>query len=216
MTASSTPILRNPLDPHGPLRQFVERMTQLVGTTAVEPVLLESAVPLLQALIREDGWLPEACARPHPEYYQQYLLHCDPLERFCVVSFVWGPGQQTPIHDHQTWGMIGMLRGAETGQRYHRTDLGIVPDGAPVTLHPGEVEVVSPRVGDIHRVVNAFTDQVSISIHVYGGNIGAIARHVFDADSGVAKPFVSGYSSPFVPNLWDRSAMTRQRLRPAD
>jgi predicted metal-dependent enzyme (double-stranded beta helix superfamily) len=127
-----------------------------------------------------------------------------------VVSFVWGPGQHTPIHDHTVWGLIGMLRGAERCQRYRRTDDGrLVPHGGEEILHPGEVDAVSPTIGDIHVVANALADQPSISIHVYGGNIGAVRRHVFDAQTGEVKDFVSGYSSEVVPNLWDRSAVVR-------
>ena len=59
--------------------------------------------------------------------YRQYLLHCDPLERFSVVSFVWGPGQQTPVHDHTVWGMVGVLRGAEICEEFFsRATRGIV------------------------------------------------------------------------------------------
>ena len=61
---------------------------------------------------------------------------------------------------------------------------------------------VSPTIGDIHRVSNACDDRVSISIHVYGGNIGRIHRHVFDPATGAEKSFVSGYCSDVVPNLW--------------
>ncbi len=49
-------------------------------------------------------------------------------------------------------------------------------------------------------------------MHLYGGNIGAVSRHVYDPDTGQAKPFVSGYSSPSLPNLWDRSAAVRATL----
>jgi 3-mercaptopropionate dioxygenase len=61
-------------------------------------------------------------------------------------------------------------------------------------------------------VENALTDRPSISIHAYGANIGAIARHVFLLESGETKPFVSGYANDFLPNLWDRSGETRARV----
>lgn len=196
-----------------PLREFVARMTEVVSRTDDEAELLGAARPLLAALIADDRWLPQAFAQPHPEFYQQYLLHCDPLERFSLVSFVWGPGQRTPVHDHGVWGLIGMLRGAETGQRYRVGDDGrLQPVGGESRLEPGDIEAVSPTLGDIHRVANAWTDRTSISIHLYGANIGAVARHVFDPASGAAKPFVSGYSAPVVPNLWDRSAAIRAGL----
>jgi len=71
-----------------------------------------------------------------------------------------------------------------------------------VRLEPGDVERVSPRLGDIHQVRNAFDDRESISIHVYGANIGTVRRHVFDPVTGAKRSFVSGFSAPVVPNLW--------------
>ena len=188
-----------------PLRDFVVALTELVAHRPDEPALLAAATPLLRRLLVDERWLPAELAQPHPQHYRQYLLHADPLERFSVVSFVWGPGQATPVHDHTVWGLIGMLRGAEESQRYTLDGDGrALPHGEPVRLEPGEVEAVSPRLGDIHRVRNAFDDRVSISIHVYGANIGAVRRSVYPAEGG-RKPFVSGYSNPWVPNLWDRS-----------
>jgi predicted metal-dependent enzyme (double-stranded beta helix superfamily) len=152
--------------------------------------------------------LPAEYSQPHPEHFQQFLLHADSGERFSIVSFVWGPGQRTPIHDHTTWGLIGMLRGAEYSQPFKLDAQGKPqPDGPAIRLEPGAVEHVSPRVGDIHRVHNAFDDRTSISIHVYGGNIGGIHRSVYTED-GERKPFVSGYSNTHLPNLWDRSKDT--------
>ena len=67
-------------------------------------------------------------------------------------------------------------------------------------------EAVSPAIGDVHRVRNALADRVSISIHVYGADIGAVRRHVFDARSGAAKAFVSGYANAVPPNPWRADA----------
>lgn len=194
-----------------PLRHFVAEMTRLVEAPPVdEAALLAAARPLLQALVARDDWLPPELAEPDPQHYRQYLLHADPLERFSVVSFVWGPGQATPVHDHTVWGLIGMLRGAETSQPYVLDDHGTaVPQGAAIELQPGDVEAVSPRLGDIHRVANRHADRTSISIHVYGDNIGAVRRSVFPAEGG-RKPFVSGYANPWVPNLWDRADEVRR------
>jgi 3-mercaptopropionate dioxygenase len=196
-----------------PLREFVQAMTRLVERTDDEAALLIGARPLLAALIADDAWLPAECAKPDPQFYRQYLLHCDPLERFSVVSFVWGPGQKTPVHDHTVWGLVGMMRGAERCRRYERTaDDTVRPVGEEQVLRPGEIEAVSPRVGDIHIVANALADAPSVSIHVYGANIGAVRRHVFDAATGVVKDFVSGYSAATVPNLWDRSSVVRAAI----
>ena len=196
------------------LRQYVRAMTTLVNDSkGMEATLLAQGEPLLKDLIQHDDWLPEVYAQPHPQYYQQYLLYCDPLERFSVVSFVWGPGQKTPIHDHQVWGLLGVLRGAERAQRFEVNLVSHSLLGLPEEiLKQGQIDTVSPTVGDIHQVANAYADETSISIHVYGANIGAVKRHVFDIQTGQAKDFVSGYSNANLPNLWDRSEEIRQSL----
>ncbi|MGE4373020.1 MAG: cysteine dioxygenase [Xanthobacter sp.] len=199
-------------DPVAPLRNFVVEMTRLVERMNREPEILSEGQALLARLVAQDNWLPERFAQPHPQFYQQYLLHSDPYERFCIVSFVWGPGQETPIHDHTVWGLVGVLRGAERALNYVHENGKLRPTGEVELLRAGEVAMVSPSIGDIHAVSNAFDDRPSISIHVYGGNIGAIHRHVFDRETGAIKAFVSGYSAEMTPNLWDRSAQIRAAM----
>lgn len=178
------------------LGTFVAAIEKAVTSGASEPAVIQSAVLAMAELVAQDDWLPAGYDQPHPQYYRQYPLHVDPQGRFSVVSFVWGPGQRTPIHNHLTWGVIGMLRGAEKNQAYRQTDTGLVADGEEQTLTPGSVASFTPRAGDVHRVSNALDDRVSISIHVYGTDIGQQKRHVFDPETGAAKEFVSGYSEP--------------------
>jgi predicted metal-dependent enzyme (double-stranded beta helix superfamily) len=191
------------------LRRFVTETTMIVSEHLPDDTVVARIKPLLTDLVAHDDWLPEQFSVADSMYYQQYLLHCDPLGRFSVISFVWGPGQSTPVHDHTVWGLIGMLRGAEhsRGYRHNKNDEFVEAD--KVLLQRGEVVSISPAIGDIHQVSNAMADQVSISIHVYGANIGAVKRHVFDPKTGAVKDFVSGYTNSVVPNLWDRSAEAR-------
>ncbi len=184
------------------LRGFVTDLADLIDQGDDEAAILAGGRVLLKRLVATDDWLPEAYAQPSPERYQQYLLHCDSAERFSVVSFVWGAGQSTPIHDHTVWGLVGVLRGAELVESYVREDGNLFRTGEGV-LHAGEVEAVSPAVGDIHRVTNG-AEGVSVSIHIYGANIGAVKRAVYAPD-GTPKPFISGYANSHLPNLWDRS-----------
>jgi predicted metal-dependent enzyme (double-stranded beta helix superfamily) len=174
------------------LRRLVDTLDALVARTDDEAILLSEGAPALAALVAEDDWLPESHAAPDPARYRQYLLHADPAGRYSVVSFVWGPGQSTPIHDHTIWGLVGVLRGAEIAERF-----AIGPDHlTPLDrerLERGAVDAVSPRIGDVHRVSNAYQDRVSISIHVYGADIGAVRRHIFD-EAGQPRAFVSGYA----------------------
>lgn len=180
------------------LQKMVDTLTALFEGQDVkdQQQKLEIAGDALKTLVATDDWLPEEFAQPHPQYYQQYLLYCDPQQRFSIVSFVWGPGQTTPIHDHKVWALIGMLRGAERGERFE-----LESPGQPMKcistdmLFQGEIESLTPSSGDIHQVSNAYANRVSISIHVYGGDIGQIKRHVYDASNGQAREFISGYAN---------------------
>ena len=187
------------------LREFVIAFSNLVEIASGEPDILREGSHLLKELVGVDDWLPARYAEPDMSGYQQYLLHADSRERFSVVSFVWGPGQKSPIHDHTVWGIVGVLRGAEIEQSYSRTSDGrFVKEGAPARLEKGEVTAVSPAIGDFHRVSNALDDRPSVSIHVYGANIGSVRRSMYEPD-GTSKTFISGYSNTELPNLWDRS-----------
>jgi predicted metal-dependent enzyme (double-stranded beta helix superfamily)/rhodanese-related sulfurtransferase len=178
------------------LQHFVSQLEAVIGQDEVH--VLEQGTALLRELVSHDDWLPLEAAVPHPQFYRQYLLYRDPAARFSVVSFVWGPGQSTPIHDHTVWGLIGLLRGAEISHEFQRTASGALERrGTPQRLEAGSVTAVSPALGDIHQVHNAFHDRVSISIHVYGADIGAVDRSIYTLD-GQVKPFRSGYA-PQIP-----------------
>jgi len=188
--------------PDGKLLKFVKELSLLLEQNPSEEIIFTKGKQLLENLIAVDDWLPAEFTKPHPQYYQQFLLYADPLDRFSIVSFVWGPGQKTPIHNHTVWGMVGQLRGEEKGTPFYRQEDGGFTAGKSSICTPGHVDTVSPNTHDIHVVENNLSDQTSISIHVYGGNIGRISRSVFDPITGAEKTFISGYANTLVPNLW--------------
>jgi 3-mercaptopropionate dioxygenase len=191
--------------PIQPLRQFVTDMTEAVATVEDEARLVERARSLLKTLISTDDWLPADMAAPRADRYAQYLLHADPLDRFSVLSFVWCAGQRTPVHNHTVWGLVGVLRGAERCDEYTLHNGVPQASGDGHVMHPGDIDLVSPSVGDWHRVSHAHDGGVTVSIHVYGGNIGHVRRQRMD-EKGALHDFVSGYDNAWLPNLWQGAA----------
>ena len=178
---------------NAPLRflNFVDAMTRVLDESAGDEArILHFGSPVVQALVAHDDWLPERLACPLPGCYGQYLLYRDPAVRFTAVAFVWDGGARTPIHDHTVWGIVGLLRGAEVAERF-RFENGALRSLGEATLSPGEIDRVSPRIGDIHQVRNAFADRTSISIHVYGGDLCTIERHEYDRATGRSRTIVS-------------------------
>ncbi len=74
------------------LLTFTQNITRLLETQPGEEEILTDGSKLLATLVATDEWLPKIFAQPHPQYYQQYLLYADPLDRLSIVSFVWGAG----------------------------------------------------------------------------------------------------------------------------
>jgi 3-mercaptopropionate dioxygenase len=177
-----------------PLQTAITALQALCDSAPDQALWLAGSKPILQALIATSDWLPPSHAASHPQFYQQHALHIDAAQRFSISSFVWGPGQGTPVHNHTMAGWVGVLRGAEWCQRYSAD--GQHTRGAEQRLHPGDVDAVTPHdeaIGDVHTVRNGLADGISISIHIYRGNIAGTARSVFK--DGLEKVFVSAYST---------------------
>jgi 3-mercaptopropionate dioxygenase len=177
---------------------FLATMDSLLARTPGEAAILDEGEAALKSLIVKDDWLPDAFKRADAAKYQQYLLYVDRASRYSVQSFVWAPAQGTPIHNHTVWGLVGVMQGGETCREFSFDDGASRMRTDHTHTHAlvrGEVDRVSPTIGDWHAVSNAHADDVSISIHVYGGDIGRIARSIWDESAQCVKPFVSGYSN---------------------
>ena len=81
------------------LRKLIHKMTSLVKNISDEAQIIEIGGAFLRSCLSNDAWLPERLNLGIAETYSQYLLYCDPEERFSIVLFIWRPGQQTPIHN---------------------------------------------------------------------------------------------------------------------
>jgi predicted metal-dependent enzyme (double-stranded beta helix superfamily) len=117
-----------------------------------------------------------------PEGYRSHLLHTEPDGTFSIVALVWRPGQVTPIHDHVTWCVFGVIQGVEHEELFRLDDDGesLVEVGSS-TNDTGDVSGFAPP-GDIHRVRNV-GDCTAISIHVYGTDVtrvGSSVRRYYD------------------------------------
>jgi 3-mercaptopropionate dioxygenase len=117
-----------------------------------------------------------------PEAYRSEVIHSEPDGSFSIVALVWLPGQVTPIHDHVTWCVFGVIQGMEREELFELDEQGscLVEAGHRVNRE-GDVSGFAPP-GDIHRVHNA-GDRTAISIHIYGtdvSRVGSSVRRYYD------------------------------------
>src|SRR3954453_7593362 len=106
-------------------------------------------------------------------------LHVERDGSFSIIAVVWRPGQVTPIHDHTTWCVFGVIQGVEHEDVF---DADLNPIGHSHN-RVGDVSGFAPP-GDIHRVHNT-GDEVAISVHIYGTDvtrIGSSVRRYYTTD----------------------------------
>jgi predicted metal-dependent enzyme (double-stranded beta helix superfamily) len=180
------------------LDQFVADMTELLNSQPNEGRLFDRGSVYLERLIRNPKAIPEEFQRPvgrgnRPNHGSYALYRGDGL---FVSAVVWGPGDYVGPHDHQTWGMIGVMGNAIQETRYRRVDDRDRPGYAKLEtdrstlVKPGDVSLLVPEVDEIHRMDN-FSDRSTVEIHVYGKDLVGLPRFRYDVESGKVTPFAS-------------------------
>jgi 3-mercaptopropionate dioxygenase len=112
-----------------------------------------------------------------PKGYRSHVLHTEPDGSFSIVALVWRPGQVTPIHDHVTWCVFGVIQGEEYEELFTLDGKReCLVESETNTNRTAEVGGFAPP-GDIHRVRNAGAD-TAISIHIYGTDVTRIGSSV--------------------------------------
>jgi predicted metal-dependent enzyme (double-stranded beta helix superfamily) len=141
----------------------------------------ENTRAVLGARLATRGWLPRELQVPRDDDYSPVVLHVGEGGRYSLLTMTWLPGQQTPIHDHVTWCVVGMYRGEESSVGYtlHQEGPGdehLVARRRDV-WRAGDTELLVPPDEDIHQV-SCTGPEVAVSIHVYGADIGALGSSI--------------------------------------
>ena len=146
----------------------------------------------LALLIKNPVCVPAQFRTPPPEALGRYMLHRSP--EFTVSAVVWAPGDTESAHDHETWGVVGVVENEMQETRYRLVEGDRYSGEAKIEvtevhrMRPGDVSrFVSPN--DIHAMENV-TDKTTIEIHVYGRDLVGVHRHRFQPD-GTIEPKIS-------------------------
>jgi len=181
---------------HPDMERFVDDVAAIVRRGGGEEVVTARVAERLETLLGSAGVLDPRCTTPHVDNYVLYPVWVAPDGGFSVAAAVWNVGQVTPIHDHGTWGVIGIYRGVEHEVRY---ELQRGPTGHALRqlserdIRAGHVIVCCTSDHDIHRV-SCGSPVPCVGIHVYGADIGTLPRHVYDPATGQMRTFVSAWT----------------------
>ena len=185
-----------PIDSDVPeVAAFARTVQELVARGLDERALTAAVQAELSALLAAGFELSEDKTRPDPERYVMYPLHVAPDGSFSIASAVWNVGQGTPVHGHETWGVVGIYRGVEVETRYEKPDVPDVPlvESGSDEWQAGQVTVCCTTDDDVHQV-RCGGDRPVVGIHVYGADIGTLPRRTYDPDTGAVHWFVSTWA----------------------
>jgi predicted metal-dependent enzyme (double-stranded beta helix superfamily) len=121
----------------------------------------------------------------------QWLLYRAADRSLSLFSLVVPAAAQTPVHDHLAWGLVGLYRGTQDEEIYAKGNGGLELVERR-SLAPGDFYALIPPRDDIHRVRTS-SAETSVSLHLLTNDTGCVWRHAYDAESGEARPFRSGY-----------------------
>ena len=170
------------------LNDYVNRVESIVDEDISPADCVERIQRANRELLDAGFTLPDALRRIESSApYTRNLVHQDPKHRFSVIAILWGPWQQTRIHDHLNWGVVSVLEGKVLELNY---DLDDGPDSDLIRLsarsahlyEPGAIRGITPPWhSNLHRMGNPTWKQ-AITLHTYG-DPGTKSR-VFDEEAG--------------------------------
>jgi predicted metal-dependent enzyme (double-stranded beta helix superfamily) len=175
------------------VREFVadaRRIMEVEGGIADREAAVGRLEPLLRRALDGPGWTDaefakEIDGRTGYEYYRgaDSSLH--------VYGVLFRHGRPTPVHDHVTWGLIGVYSGEQRTTRYWRRDDGGTPGRCEVELradgvltHGAVYPLLPPH--DIHRI-EVVSPGEGLSVHVLGADLKRQRRRIFDVGAGTCE-----------------------------
>ncbi|MBH8575499.1 cysteine dioxygenase family protein [Nostocaceae cyanobacterium CENA369] len=187
--------------------EFVATAKEIIASTSGDrTATLDTLEPYFAALLKKRDWLPQHFAQPNSSSglggdIGQWLLYRSQERSLTIFSLVIPPDSITPVHDHLSWGLVGLYQGKQEETVYRRLDKGELQGFAQLEIidryqvKSGDIYRLLPPDKDIHSVKATTVFTPSISIHVMGNDTGSILRNQYHPEQRSLRSFRSGYSN---------------------
>jgi predicted metal-dependent enzyme (double-stranded beta helix superfamily) len=180
---------------HYPISQLAADVKRVCTQFDDERQILSHVRSLARrAALSKASWLEdEMYTADTAQGFGVHLVHEEPDHTIAILTVSWLPRRGAPPHDHGTWAVVAGVDGPEKNEFFERADDRSRP-GHAVLKKIGEKvcdvgDVVALPKGSIHSVWNE-TDQVSLSLHIYGKHINYTGRSQFDLERRTETPFI--------------------------
>lgn len=158
------------------LEAFISRASAQSGGQIDPADCVLRLAPLMLDLIDDaDSFLEPRHYRSNSAGYARNLVYEASDRSLSLYALVWLPGQWTPIHDHGSWGVVGVVEGVLEERSYVRlsADRGADEDihlvrGGTVLMRRGSVTSFVPNPDHIHVAGVPAERPRAVSLHLYG------------------------------------------------
>ena len=149
--------------------------------------------PLMLDLIEHvSGFLEPKHYISDPDHYARNLIYAAPDGSLSLYALVWLPGQWTPVHDHGSWGVVGIVEGVLEERSYVRlspdrgadSEIELVRGGI-ILLGHGAVTSFVPNPDHIHITGVPPERSRAVSLHLYGRTMNSF--HMYDVAAGTRR-----------------------------
>jgi predicted metal-dependent enzyme (double-stranded beta helix superfamily) len=173
---------------------FIRECREKIAASHDPADCVEKIAPSMYRLLNGDkSFLTPEHLRSDPEHYARNAVYIDDDDTLSLFALVWRPGQWTPVHDHGTWGVVGVLEGTLEERNLIRVDrqenhalekIELVRGGV-ILLSPGAVTSFVPNPDHIHITGNGNPRQNVVSLHLYGRAMAGF--HIYDQEARTRK-----------------------------
>lgn len=128
------------------------------------------------------GFIPEVQMKQmHGTDSTAVVLQTDP-DGLTLVLGLFSPKQETPVHDHNSWGIACVVKGQDRYRHWHHDDEGKLKVLYEKVLGPGQFVVWLDPPHDIHSQQGIGDGAVELVL--FGKNTMTMARNYYNPETG--------------------------------
>lgn len=177
------------------LQSLIQALRKINLSQHEEKIIHQVKLLVEKFITKPDAWFDNRFYQIDAEQgFGSHLIAENADHTLAVIVTSWPAYRETPPHDHDTWAVIGCVKGIEHNIFWDRhddkskLDYAHITRGKIIECKPGDI--VTMKTDDIHSVVNPMNEGVSVSLHVYGKHFNHTNRKKFDPEKKTVAPFI--------------------------
>jgi predicted metal-dependent enzyme (double-stranded beta helix superfamily) len=175
------------------IEDFVVDARRAAGHSQEPADCVLAVAPLMERLLLGDrSFIRPEHLRSDPDHYARNAVYIAPDEQLSLFVLVWLPGQWTPVHDHGSWGVVGVLQGLLEERSFMSVHGEIAADegirlkrGGVFLLRENSISCFVPNPDHIHMTGVPEDRPMAVTLHLYGRNMNSF--HIYDVAAGTRR-----------------------------